>query len=617
MMIALRRHGRGGGLVVVGALLAPALILGGAAPSHAGTTTASAVRICGRGSAVVRPASMILTCADRFVVAERLRWTHWSATDASASGLIIESGDTASKATEATFTLRAPTEANADHRLFTQLDVQVHGSNPHGLPRNASFSETAAPSTERRAAHAPRQSTPQPRSASSASSAKAATAATATLGYAEVEGFWLAAGGPRSLASTAAAITAAESRFEPGVIQSGVPYAKTGWGLWQITPGNSAPPAFGSDYQLLDPWNNAEAAVWKYNQQGLNAWSTYYDGTYKSYVQKVTPDTAVTDPGEYAPVNAAPSDTPSSDPTSEPGSTYGPRMPETNSSAFKQKHGRHQQTKRHRRYAAAMANDTWAGLADQFADGAYATAKGRVRTYVMHQQLLEHLPPPPVQVLDVGGGAGHQSFPLAQAGYPVTLLDQSPAMLDKARERIGRLPEEARQRVTFVEANGENADEALEGQRFDAVLCHGVLGYLDRPEPLLDQLVRCAAPGAIISIMSGNADAAAVRPALEGRWEDALAAFDTRTEIGVLGLPTRADTVQELSAQLCERGVEPVVWYGVWHFVDWLDLSGSPLDPSNPKQLEAAAKVELEASRRDPYRQLSRIFHLVGRKNAA
>ena len=70
-----------------------------------------------------------------------------------------------------------------------------------------------------------------------------------------------------------------------------------------------------------------------------------------------------------------------------------------------------------------MSEDLWAGLADQFADQAYASVKGYVRTYVLHQHLLEHLPPPPAPVLDVGGGAGHQSFPLAQAGYDVTLLD--------------------------------------------------------------------------------------------------------------------------------------------------------------------------------------------------
>ena len=74
-------------------------------------------------------------------------------------------------------------------------------------------------------------------------------------------------------------------------------------------------------------------------------------------------------------------------------------------------------------YRGGVSEDSWAGLADKFVDEAYATVKGYVRTYVMHHHLLEHLPPPPAAVLDVGGGAGHQSFPLAQAGYDVTLLD--------------------------------------------------------------------------------------------------------------------------------------------------------------------------------------------------
>ncbi|WP_306189298.1 MULTISPECIES: bifunctional 2-polyprenyl-6-hydroxyphenol methylase/3-demethylubiquinol 3-O-methyltransferase UbiG [unclassified Streptomyces] len=264
-----------------------------------------------------------------------------------------------------------------------------------------------------------------------------------------------------------------------------------------------------------------------------------------------------------------------------------------------------------------MGDDTWAGgLAERFA-GAYGTVKGYVRTYVMHQQLLEHLPPPPASVLDVGGGAGHQSFPLAEAGYDVTLLDPSPAMLDKARRRLEGLPHEVRRRVTFVEADGEHADQAVNGRRFDAVLCHGVLGYVEQPEPLIDQLCRCAAPGGIVSVMTGNAETTAVRPALERRWDDALAAFDTRSGVGVLGVRARADTVEELGELLRGRDVEPLRWYGVWLFVDWLEFSGAELDPRDTKQLAATAAVELEASRRDPYRRLSRVFHLVGRKGSA
>jgi SAM-dependent methyltransferase len=263
-----------------------------------------------------------------------------------------------------------------------------------------------------------------------------------------------------------------------------------------------------------------------------------------------------------------------------------------------------------------MAEDTWAALADRFADDAYATVKGQVRTRVLHEHLLEHLTEAPGTLLDVGGGAGHQSFPLAVAGYDVTLLDPSPAMLDKARQRLAGLPDDARRRVSFVQADGEHAYEAVEGRRFDGVLCHGVLGYVDDPEPLVDQLCRCAAPGGVVSVMTGNALAGAVRPALERRWDDALAAFDQRTEIGVLGVAGRADTVEELGALLRVRGVEPVRWYGVWLFVDWLEFAGATLDVTDPDQVAATVAVELEASRRDPYRQLSRVFHLVGRRAA-
>jgi ubiquinone/menaquinone biosynthesis C-methylase UbiE len=261
-------------------------------------------------------------------------------------------------------------------------------------------------------------------------------------------------------------------------------------------------------------------------------------------------------------------------------------------------------------YLGVMSDDTWAStsLANLFVDEAYATVKGYVRTYVMHQHLLENLPPPPATVLDLGGGAGHQSFPLAQAGYEVTLLDPSAAMLDKARERLELLPAAAQRRVTLVQAKGEEAEAALGGRRFDGVLCHGVIGYLEEPEPVIEQLCRIA------SIMTGNAHTTAVQPAMERRWEDALAAFDQRSGIGVLGVRGRADTVEEMSDLIERHGVKAERWYGVWLFVDWLEFGGANLDPTNTEQVMATAAVELEASRRDPYRQMSRVFHLLGRK---
>lgn len=83
------------------------------------------------------------------------------------------------------------------------------------------------------------------------------------------------------------------------------------------------------------------------------------------------------------------------------------------------------------------------------------------------------------------------------------------------------------------------------------------------------------------------------------------------------GVPSRADTVEELSELVRSRGVDPNRWYGVWLFVDWLEFSGVEMDPDDSKQVAATAAVELEASRRDPHRQLSRVLHLVGQKRAS
>lgn len=255
-----------------------------------------------------------------------------------------------------------------------------------------------------------------------------------------------------------------------------------------------------------------------------------------------------------------------------------------------------------------MPDDPWAALAEPFVEGAYASVKGEVRTYVLHAQLLRHLPGPPATVLDVGGGAAHQSLPLARLGHDVTLLDPSPAMLARAEQRLQAEPDEVRRRVRLVQAPGEQAGAATGGQQFDAVLCHGVLMYVEQPEPLVSELCRCAAPGGLVSLMALNARTLAVRPALDRRWEDALAAFDATGEVGVLGADTRGDTVEGLSGLLRTSAVEPVAWYGVWLFADWLDL------PPETTDVPAVAAVELAASLRDPYRGLSRVFHLVGRR---
>ena len=234
--------------------------------------------------------------------------------------------------------------------------------------------------------------------------------------------------------------------------------------------------------------------------------------------------------------------------------------------------------------------------------------RGVVRRRLVDRQLATHLPTPPARVADIGGGAGLQALPLARTGYEVTILDRSPAMLREARRNLASEGEEVRRRVRLIEGEGEQAVEILGSEAFDAVLCQGVLMYLEDPRPMIQALAAIVRLGSLIFVLAKNASALALRPAFEGRYEDAPAALEADRDLGRLGVVTRGDTVEGLSALFEEARIGITRWYGVRVFTD--HLGDRPPDPNLPSILE----LEWKAGRSDPYRSVARLIHLVGQR---
>jgi S-adenosylmethionine-dependent methyltransferase len=112
----------------------------------------------------------------------------------------------------------------------------------------------------------------------------------------------------------------------------------------------------------------------------------------------------------------------------------------------------------------------------------------------------------------------------------------------------------------------------------------------------------------MVCVLANNASALALRLALEGRYGEALAALDADRDLGGLGVVTRGDTVEGLSALFEEAGLGVVRWYGVRMFTDHL----GDRDPG--RELPEVLELEWEASRRDPYRAVARLIHLVGQR---
>ncbi len=229
-----------------------------------------------------------------------------------------------------------------------------------------------------------------------------------------------------------------------------------------------------------------------------------------------------------------------------------------------------------------------------------------VRQEVLRGQLAE-LPQlaRPARVLDVGCGQGTQAMHLARAGHQVTGLDPSAELLAAFGAALAAEPPDVASRVTLRQGQGERAAELAPGP-FDLVACHGVLMYANHIAPLLAALAAVAAPGAAISLLVRNGLAMAMRPGLLGDGPGALAAFDTAGYVNRLGLAARAHTPADIDAVLVPLGWRRTGWFGVRVFTDHRD---EPVPGA--AELAPLLAAEAQAGRRDPYRRVAALLHLV------
>jgi S-adenosylmethionine-dependent methyltransferase len=231
-----------------------------------------------------------------------------------------------------------------------------------------------------------------------------------------------------------------------------------------------------------------------------------------------------------------------------------------------------------------------------------ASPGGRLRHAVILHHLRAHVPPAPLEVLDVGGGTGELAADLARAGYAVTLLDLAPAMLDAARHHCVGL------NVTFVCADADQLSQRFDAGSFDLVLCHSLLEFLDDPPALLVHLVRALRPGGHLSIVIGNRFHPPLRAALLDRdfrrarrgLDDELPARD------LFGLPRRTFYPADVQRMIQAQDVQVLGEYGVRVFTDLLG--------DRPELTPDLLALELAASSCVPYCHLARFIQFIAKK---
>jgi demethylmenaquinone methyltransferase / 2-methoxy-6-polyprenyl-1,4-benzoquinol methylase len=116
------------------------------------------------------------------------------------------------------------------------------------------------------------------------------------------------------------------------------------------------------------------------------------------------------------------------------------------------------------------------------------------------QAMVEAVGPRPGQrVLDVATGTGMVAFALAERGAEVTGLDQSDAMLARARARLATSRADVAERITFTIGQAERLPFA-DGE-FDALTFTYLLRYVDDPAATMRELTRVVKPGGRIGMV--------------------------------------------------------------------------------------------------------------------
>ena len=234
--------------------------------------------------------------------------------------------------------------------------------------------------------------------------------------------------------------------------------------------------------------------------------------------------------------------------------------------------------------------------------------RDEVRQNLVAKQLNEYLPNPSekIRILDIGCGQGTQAIRLAQMGFTVVGVDPSVELLELAKK-------DSRQKniknIKFFKGTLELPPPEM-GNDFDIVCCHGVLMYLPKLELAISQLVAVTRPGGIISTLTRNSFNIAMRAGMSGDWQGAVKGFDAKyydNRVGVKNV--RADEPQEVIDALEANNAKLLSWFGVRLYTDHLD--GKLL----PSDFEIILQAEEEAGRRDPYRQLAALTHIISRKN--
>ncbi|WP_443073541.1 methyltransferase [Streptomyces sp. NBC_01429] len=217
-----------------------------------------------------------------------------------------------------------------------------------------------------------------------------------------------------------------------------------------------------------------------------------------------------------------------------------------------------------------------------------------------------------LDVLDTGGGTGNFAVPVARLGHRVTVVDPSPNALFALERRAAEAG--VAERVRGVQGDIHGLFDVVERGGFDAVLCHGVLEYVDDPAEGVRNAVEALRPAGALSLLAAGLGGAVLARALAGHFTEARQALSDPAGRWGEGDPVpRRFTAEQLTELVGAAGLRVGAVHGVRVFADL--VPGSLVD-TQPGALDALLKLEAEAAALPAFHAVASQLHVLGEKRS-
>lgn len=218
-----------------------------------------------------------------------------------------------------------------------------------------------------------------------------------------------------------------------------------------------------------------------------------------------------------------------------------------------------------------------------------------------------------LDVLDSGGGSGNFAVPVALLGHRVTVVDASPDALFALERRAAEAG--VADRVRGVQGDAGGLFDVVERGGYDAVLCHGVLEYVDEPADALRNAVAALRGEGVISLLAAGLGGAVLARALAGHFKEARHALTDASGRWGDGDPVpRRFTAEQLTGLVEEAGLGVTAVHGVRVFAD---LVPGVLVDTEPGALEALLKLEEAAAQLPAFHSVATQLHVLGETRVA